>query len=157
MNIQEIRDSLQKESGREYKSDVLTKQGYGQTRGAYYDVARRLNIDDQENPTQWWHCTVSYLGPKDGTRSPTFERLQCPELMIWIAEVTGLKDENVDSAIKLLKEYEKQMNSVGTRKGADFFDPIIDEIKEVLHMREINKILIKSASWDEAKREIQSI
>lgn len=135
-----------------YKADKLTREGYGQTIGAYHNNAKKIGMS---NPTQKWHFTVSYfeyMGDVDS--NPTYYSLKCPELLIWIAEVVGLSEKIIDRAIVLLKNYECDNGLVGKEKGTNCFKPIIGELKKILHITEINKILCDSVSWSEVTEKV---
>ena len=142
----------------EYKADKLTKEGYGQTIGGYHETARKKGIRKEEPLSQKWHFTVSYYEyMKNIDTKPTYSQLKCPELLIWIAEVTGLKDSLIDEAIALVKDFEDKNHSVGQKKGADYFAPIIGELKKTLHIQEINRVLGDALNWEEASAKVRLI
>jgi len=131
----------------DYKADIFTKEGYGQTIGAYHEVAKKCGII---NPTQKWHFTESYFKYMSKTDDkPTYNRLHCPELMIWIAEVSGLNDRMIDETINYIKKYEDEKNMRGKGKNGGFFAPIEPVIKDMLRMSDINSIISDSVCWED--------
>lgn len=89
---------------------------YQQTGGGYIDTAKKAGIvvDKQKHePNQKWHFFESWLYPsiEDGTltweedaKSRVYNKLLCPELLLWIYEASG-----VDPAkVKLAKDVAEQ-------------------------------------------------
>ena len=131
----------------DYKADILTREGHGQTIGAYHNEAKKQGVD---KPTQKWHFTVSYYeNIKNVDAKPTYYRLHCPELLIWIAEVSGLNDRLIDETIDFIKRFENGREMRGKDKGTDFFYAIEPVIKDLLRMDDINNIIKNAENWDE--------
>ncbi|MCD7810848.1 MAG: hypothetical protein LUG91_03185 [Ruminococcus sp.] len=148
MTIKEVNDYLKKNANKdEYEADKLVNDGYGQTKGGYRDNAQKFNIKDI---TQKWHFTESYYKSiKDTNKKPTFFYLRCPELLIWIAEVAGLNNDLIQKAIDHVKKFEKGNNLVGTEKSGNYFCSGLQDLKNILHIYELNKIIGESVNWDE--------
>lgn len=83
---------------------------YQQTSGGYLDTARNkgLLVDkEQHEPNQKWHFFTSWFDAsiKDGTVKLTddpkvvvYNRLLCPELLLWIFEASGVNPVKVRKA-----------------------------------------------------------
>ena len=153
MTIKEVKEYLEKNANESvYIADELTKQGYGQTTGEYHDEARKLNVSD---PTQKWHFTVSYYNNiKNVEGNPTYTRLHCPELLIWIAEVAGLNKTILSRAKEYLIAFEEKNHLNGTEKDGDYIQSIEKEFKNLLHINEINKIISDSMDWTEVMNKV---
>ncbi len=83
---------------------------YQQASGGYIDYATKLGVDVNKakaEPNQKWHFFTSWLGQslKDGTcrwddkaKSKTYSSFQCPELLLWFFEATGVSSNKVIAA-----------------------------------------------------------
>lgn len=156
MTKRAVKEYLEKHATQSvYIADELTMKGYGQTTGEYHKKARKRNI---ANPTQKWHFTVSYYeNIKNVEKSPTYNLLHCPELLIWIAEVAGLNQAILSSARDCVIDFEEKNDLKGAVKGGLYIKPIEKELKTILHINEINRIIKNSTDWTEVMNKVGSI
>ncbi len=156
MTKKEVKEYLEKNANESvYKADELSKDGYGQTVGGYHDEARKRNV---ENPTQKWHFTVSYYEyTKNVERTPTYNRLHCPELLIWIAEVAGLNEAIILRVKDILINFENENHLKGKEKNGRYITPIEKDFKKALHINEINRIIRDSKNWTDVMEKVSSI
>lgn len=83
---------------------------YQQASGGYIDYAKKLGVaaeKAQAEPNQKWHFFTSWLDQslKDGTcrwddtaKRRTYSAFQCPELLLWLFEASGVADDKVIAA-----------------------------------------------------------
>lgn len=156
MTNREVKEFLEKNANETvYIADKLTRDGYGQTKGGYHDVARQHNI---VNPTQKWHFTVAYYENKKNVEgSPTYSSLYCPELLIWIAEVAGLNEDILIEARDFIIDFEETNHLKGTEKGANYLGSVGIKFKELLHIYEINNIIKDAIDWNEVIAKVSQI
>ncbi len=109
-------------------TEQLIKDGYRQKSGGYISYAKRNDI---QSPTQYWHLITSWCA-RSSDETPFTRRIQCGELIFWMAEVSGA----VDSAT--LKR-------------------LADEITaNYLHNRRAGNRLIQSVCFDAIVRKVES-
>ena len=91
-------------------TDRLVSGGYVQ-KGGYVLTARKAGV---QNPTQYWHLIHSWCA-QSGDNAPFNKRIQCGELLIWMAEVSGAVSEKELNNLcdRILSDYKK------TRKAID--------------------------------------
>lgn len=100
----QIRSFFQnKENVKHPLTDKLIQGGYKQRSGGYIKTARLAGV---ENPTQYWHLLSSWCAqsPDD---APFNKRIQCGELIFWMAEVSGAvsKKRLGELCEQILKDY----------------------------------------------------
>lgn len=79
-------------------TNELVKGGYRQKSGGYIETAKKEGI---ENPTQYWHL-IKCWAKKSKEDEEFNRRIQCGELIFWMAEVSeAVEIEN----LKKLKDY----------------------------------------------------
>jgi len=95
-----------KDKNEHYKvsDEFATQEKYVQKRGGYIAMARRhgleRNIADAE-PNQKWHLLVSYYDEAEDSKKDArvcYNRLFCPELLLWIADAAGIEPKIVTEA-----------------------------------------------------------
>ena len=86
-------------------SDEFVSSGYQQSNGGYIDKATDVDTSLAE-PNQKWHFLESYAPSVSDNReaSKVYMGLQCPELLLWIAEAAGVDPEIVQAASDEAKE-----------------------------------------------------
>ena len=67
------------------ETERLTAGGFRQKSGGYIRYARQCGI---ENPSQYWHLMTSWSA-RSAPDAPFDRRIQCGELIFWMAEVSG--------------------------------------------------------------------
>lgn len=85
---------------KDYRQSMKNRNGY-----VYFAKINNRVIDKSiGEPNQKWHFFDSYLGRaeyKDLTDAKLiYNRLKCPELLLWIAEAVGIEKEIVKEAAK---------------------------------------------------------
>ncbi len=77
-------------------TDELTRNKYVQKNGGYIKYARSCRV---KNPTQYWHLISSW---SDHSREdqPFNKRIQCGELIFWMAEVSQAVDADTLAELK---------------------------------------------------------
>lgn len=96
---------------------------YQQADGGYIDTAKKLGLlvdKEQHEPNQKWHFFTSWFEAslEDGTvtmesdpQTVVYNRLLCPELLLWIYEASGVEPTKV----KMAKEVAEQGKVSKTR------------------------------------------
>lgn len=77
-------------------TDELIESGYMQRYGGYIKYARSCGIN---NPTQYWHLISSWCDRSPEDRSFN-KRIQCGELIFWMAEVSQAVDTDTLTELK---------------------------------------------------------
>lgn len=77
-------------------TDELVGGGYRQKTGGYIQYAKECNI---EHPTQYWHLIYSWSNRSKEDASFN-KRIQCGELLFWMAEVSEAVDFDTLQALK---------------------------------------------------------
>ena len=90
-----------KEEKYKYIADECVREGYGQTCGGYLS----LKNTKPTFITQKEHFLSYYDNSDRKSKKPTFHYLRCPQLLLFIAEFSGVPQ--IEEAYDLLKEYEK--------------------------------------------------
>lgn len=143
-----------------YIADEYVKEGYGQVRGGYFDVAYKNNIvilKETAEPSQKWHLIDSYyaLKQKDGNfnmhTKANLSRIMCPQLMLWIAEIAGLNKELIKTAKELAVTYEKEQGTKDSRRIKR------DVLKHALRWELITQIIKDTDSWESITKQAGNI
>ncbi len=71
-------------------TDRLISRGYRQKSCGYISYAKELGIT---NPSQYWHLLTSWCS-RMADNAPFDKRIQCGELLFWMAEVINAVDDN---------------------------------------------------------------
>ena len=134
-------------SGDELICDIMVKNGLGQTTGGYFDEARRpewnIKIErESANPSQEYHFREYYIENhktnhiKNGV--PSYYRLFCPQLLMYIAEVAGLPKKLLLDAYQYLRSYEERNHLIYSPKNARYLPAdVLKEYKRLLCIRQI--------------------
>ena len=113
---------------------------YQQSRGGYITFAHRTGhlVDPQKHePNQKWHFFESWLLRSfqngtlcwnDNAEKTVYNRIQCPELLLWLLEAVGVKDLKVRSA--------KESAESG-KEGKDHTSKIAKKIREKVTWEDI--------------------
>ena len=115
LTMQEFTAFLQNKKEHYPLSDEFIER-YQQTDGGYIDTAKKLGLlvdKEQHEPNQKWHFFTSWLEPslEDGTvtmesnpQTVVYNRLLCPELLLWIYEASGGSPAKVKKAKDVAEE-----------------------------------------------------
>lgn len=178
--IEQNVDEHKNRYGQSYVADEYIKTGHGQTTGAYFDYAKRYiknnseivfpqikkykNISinpDSAEPNQKWHLLISYYdykiehGKFDMNSIASLERIYCPQLMIWIAEVAGLQRKILKKAMDRAIAFEESIkcckhNQCYYFDSKKFYQSLKKSVLiDALHWYDIMKILRQEKSWDD--------
>ncbi|MHC1683077.1 MAG: hypothetical protein AB6733_09035 [Clostridiaceae bacterium] len=83
---------------------------YRQKRGGYIKKAKDAHIEIniiKAEPNQKWHLLTSYYDELSDCKKDAkdcYNRLLCPELLLWIAEAVGIDSEVVNKAATKARE-----------------------------------------------------
>lgn len=144
----------------DYIADEYVKEGYGQVRGGYYDVAYKNNVvilKETAEPSQKWHLIDSYyaLKQKNGNfnmhTNANLSGIMCPQLMLWIAEIAGLNKELIKTAKDLAVTYENEQRTKDSRKIKR------DVLKNALRWELITRIIKEADTWESVKCKVSEI
>ena len=144
----------------DYIADEYVKAGYGQVRGGYFEVAYKKDVvilKKTADPSQKWHLLNSYYDEKmkDNTfnmQAPAkLNRLMCPQLMMWIAEIAGLDRNILQNAMNAAINFEKMYDIKDSRKIKKLV------LNEALHWEEITNIIQLADSWKEVMERVKRI
>ena len=136
-----------------YISELCTNELYGQNCGGFYKNKNRENDD----LTQKNHFISYYISRKD--EEPSYSRLFCPQLLLFIAELAGLNQQKLDNGYKHIKDFEHSHKIVGKEKNAKYMckDRALTELKSILNIYDIEKIIKFAANWDEVVKEVNKL
>lgn len=143
----------------EYVADKYVKEGYGQVRGGYFNVAHKkeksISMETAE-PSQKWHLIDSYYAQKisggfDMQTKANLGRIMCPQLMLWIAEIAGLNKGLLKIAKESAVAYEKEYGTKDSRKIKTAV------LKEALRWNSIVRIIKDADNWETVKKEVYKI
>jgi len=177
MNNEEFWDSIKKYN--EHKNpddgdlfcDQMVKEGLGQTVGGYFDIAKKTKynkiIDNSiAEPSQAFHFQEYYIDNENNKgKNPTYSSLKCPQLIMYIAEMAGLKREILVYSLKLIRTIEEEKNLVGKDKGGGYLEKLklddgtneLSEFKNKIHIAEINDIIKQASSYKEITDAVSKI
>lgn len=159
-------DFFVSESKKLKKADQLTRDGYGQSnrKGGYLKSfetwKKQNNIPQEAQATQYWHMINSW-GKLD---NPQILRLKCPQLMLYIAEVCGWNETNIDNAINEIKQYEDSRGlKCSSCKGGNYLEKkgVGENVSEAIIFKEslkyyhLCKIIDESTTLDEIKSKVR--
>ena len=109
-------------------TDQLVSAGFKQKSGGYIKYAKECNI---ENPTQYWHLIESWSkrSPEDATFT---KRIQCGELIFWMAEVSQAveHDELVKLKNLIINEYLDKRTEANRKIQEVCFERIVSLVEK---------------------------
>ncbi len=147
-------------NGKPYFADKYVQSGYGQIKGGYFNEAY---IRDKEihmckaEPSQKWHLLVSYYDYKiensliNMNEPANLFRIQCPQLMIWIAEIAGLNSKILENAINNAIIYEKTKLTKNSRLIKK------DVLNKDLFWKEITNFIKLEKTWQDVVNKVKLI
>lgn len=144
--------------GKEYIADKLLKSGYGQTCGGYLEGVDKLKREDAE-PSQKTHFINYYGNDKRKYNAPSYVRLHCPQLILWIAEVAGVNIDKLQGAERIIIEFENCNDLKGNEnKGGSYLGVEVErKFKEMLSFSCVNKIIKDAHDWNEVLSEVKKL
>lgn len=100
MIINDFRKLFENKNEQYPVTESFVKKGYMQKKRGYIALAKKKNvIVDEKNssPSQKWHFLDAYCTGKNIAREAKqcYRYLLCPELLLWIAEAAGFKEDDV--------------------------------------------------------------
>ena len=114
-------------------TDDLISHGYRQKSGGYIKYAKECKVD---NPTQYWHLIESWSKRRKDDAQYN-KRIQCGELIFWMAEVSNAVDYDELNRLKnwifdnCLNEGKMKNRREGNKKiKEECFDKIINVIQQ---------------------------
>lgn len=111
MEMQEFIDFFQDKKTHYKTSDSFASDvRYRQKRGGYIKKAKDTHIEidiEKAEPNQKWHLITSYYDELSDCKKDAkdcYNRLLCPELLLWIADAAGIELEIVEKAAAKSRE-----------------------------------------------------
>ncbi len=111
MEMQEFIDFFKDKNAHYKTSDSFASDlRYRQKKGGYIKKAKDMHIEidiEKAEPNQKWHLLISYYDElidckKDAKNC--YNRLLCPELLLWMADAAGIESEIVEKAATKSRE-----------------------------------------------------
>ena len=159
MNIGEVCKEVKKidVNKQEFVADKCVKERFGQNCGGYLSL-KNVNPTDISQKDHF----LSYYDNIDmQSNRPTFDSLRCPQLLLFIAEFSGVPESKIKDAYELLKEYEKNNGLYKTNKSGNYLwdrnDGFLSEFKEKIGIYSLVKIIDKSSNWAEVKEQTKGL
>lgn len=108
-------------------TEELIGNGYVQKYGGYKKYARQRGIN---NPTQFWHLIYSWSKRRNDD-APFNKRIQCGELIFWMAEVSKAVDTDTLEELKniISNDYLHDRRNGNRKIQAVCFDKIINIVE----------------------------
>lgn len=153
MNNREVCESIRKNKSNTSISDTCVEHGYGQTCGGY------LKRRDKSLPSEKEHFLNYYSNKRNAEKFPTYYRLRCPQLLLYIAEIAGVSQKSLEAAYGVLIDYEEKNNLRNTEKGGNYIwrEKEFSEFKEVLKINDIVTIIRNAKTWDEVQEKASQL
>lgn len=111
MEMQEFIDFFTDKNDHYEISDSFGRdERYRQKRGGYIKKAKDTHIEiniKKAEPNQKWHLLTSYYDELSDCKKDAkdcYNRLLCPELLLWIADAAGIDSEIVDKVATKARE-----------------------------------------------------
>ena len=149
-------------NGAEFMAEKMVKNGYGQNVGGYFDVFKKIINQTIAEPHQKIHF-ISYYKDKQ-EKKPTYANLHCPQLLLWIAEISGLNKSYSGDAYDYLIAFENSYGIKDSKKGGNYLSKYQDQnntieyhFKKKLHIYEINKIIIQADQWNQVLDQVSQL
>lgn len=146
----------------EFLADKLSFMGYGQNAEGYF------KHDNVPNPSQRFHLTEAYfeykfskMKDKEFFKDCELDRIRCPQLMLWIAEITQIPESVLKDAYNYIVKAEDELFHKKEIKkgllGADKYwetmtqnsNITLIEFKTKFKYPEICKIIKSANNWEE--------
>lgn len=132
---------------RNYLSEICVTEGYGQSCGGYLKKKSKLTQSSQEPLSQAEH----FLNYYKNKQNISYSYLRCPQLLLFIAEFSGLSNKRLISAYDILKKYEDEKNLKGTEKNGNYIyrKQAFKDFKTELCISDLVKIIKTSKDWND--------
>ena len=139
----------------EYFAEKLVNTGYGQTCGGYLQGIRRKEAIEKRT-SQREHFLSYYGSEKKKDKSPSYNYLRCPQLLLFIAEIAGVQKEKLEEAYNIITKYEDEHDLKGKEKDANYIyrECGFKDLKKVLQISMIVKIINESDYWCEVREKV---
>lgn len=132
-------------SGRKFIADSLVSEGYGQNYGGY--------IDDGKVATQLEHFLSYYEKRPDKI---TYAYLRCPQLILFVAEVMGAPEKNVNEAAEVIRKFDEHY--IGKKSGNYMWGTQeLRDVKNILHYCQICRIVMKAEDYANLQCEVKKL
>lgn len=106
------------------------------------------------------HFLFYYGGEDKLEKKPTYNYLRCPQLLLFIAEATGVSREKLEGAYKILQEYEDTNRlKYSKEKNGNYLwgKQILRDFKAQLCIHTVVNIIKNSKSWNEVKEKTREL
>lgn len=135
-----------------YISDDCVDLGFGQSCGGYLTVKSGILQRD--------HFLFYYGKKEKSDKAPTYAYLRCPQLLLFIAEFSGVSRQKVNDACEMLKKYEEENHlRYSEEKNGNYIwgKQILRDLKKQLCISEVVRIMKESESMDEVKEKTKKL
>lgn len=131
--------------GRKFIADSLVSEGYGQNYGGY--------IDDGKATTQLEHFLSYY---ENRPKKITYAYLRCPQLILFVAQVMGAPEENVEEAAEVIRKFDDRY--IGKKNGNYMWGTQeLRDVKNILHYGQICSIVKNAEDYKKMQDEVQKL
>lgn len=117
----------------------LIQSGFQQTSGGYIRFARQQGIQPDYKkaiPSQWWHLIHSYCAHTDENQ-PFTRRVQCGELIFWMAEVAEcVEPVELDRIADAIMEQNMTRREANRFIQDHCFDRIVEKVEASVFKKE---------------------
>lgn len=141
----------------DYVCDSFVKSGYGQTTGGYIVLAKVVDFPNAE-PSQKEHF-LDYYG-KIPDKLPTYSYLRCPQLILFIAEISGVPHEVLTRATNIIMQYEDKNDLTGSNdKSGNYLwgKQVFRDFKYELKFSQIVRIIKYSNDWGTIFEQVKNL
>lgn len=147
------------DNNEDYIADRCVIEGYGQTTGGYLDDLEHIDFKQAE-PSQKKHFLDYYSQEIRINKAPSYNRLFCPQLMLFIAEVAGVSRSALVEALEIVKEYENRHKLRYGEKNAVYLfvdRDTFNAFKEKIHIFKVNQAIRNSKDWNEVCEKVRTL
>ena len=136
----------------EFYADKLSFEGYGQNTGGY------IGYKGVNNPSQKFHLITAYFQYNfDRNRRCCLNRVKCPQIILWIAEIVGIDKDRIIEGYNYIRKAEDKLfkeNPKGLLKVTEYWKTMenlinINEFKNILQYKQICKMINDSKNWED--------
>ena len=158
MNNRTVCEAISKLKEKQYIADKCVKEGYGQNCGGYLGPVSKKD-NKVAGPSEKEHFLTYYGREEVAEKTPTYQYLRCPQLLLFVAEAAGVSEENLKKAYCILKAYEKDNRLEGTEKSGNYMwgKEEFRAFKLQLQICNVVKIIKAANNWDEVVKEVKKL
>ncbi len=151
MNNGDVCRYIQTLDKKRFLADKFVQNGFGQTSGGYLGKGGR-----KKEVTQKQHFLDYYSGILN-KKMPSYNRLRCPQLILYVAEAFGVPEEILNKAYKEFAESEIANRTVyKDNKDGNYFwgTDEFRQLKKTLKIGAVNRIIKEYSDIKEIKNNV---